>query len=223
MEGGVIKVSFAKQMVMIVGGCFLVALGIRVFTASNLVLGGTAGMGIVLHHVTSLSFGVLFFLINLPFYFLSFKQLGMSFTLKTFMSVTLLSLLSDGLTALFTFQLPSFVGAILGGALIGFGLIFLFRSDSSLGGINILALFLDRRYGINPGRTIMVSDTCIVCSALLVFHPIQILYSILAIIVMSTVLGRYHKTSPIEKNNKHIEEMEEESETKTFGESVTSS
>jgi uncharacterized membrane-anchored protein YitT (DUF2179 family) len=215
-------VSFAKQVLMIVGGCFLVALGIRMFTATDLVLGGTAGLGIVLHHITGLSFGILFFLVNLPFYVLSVKQLGISFTLKTFMSVTLLSLLTDGLTVMLDFKISySIIGAIIGGALIGFGLILLFRSNSSLGGINIFALFLDRRFGINPGKTIMISDICIVCSALLVFNVVQILYSIIAIMVMSAVLGRYHKTSPIEKNNKNIEELEEENE--SLGRSVNPS
>lgn len=213
--------SFARQMFMIVGGCFLVALGIRVFTASDLVLGGTAGISIVLYHITGLSFGVLFFLINLPFYWLSIKQLGMGFTLKTFMSVTLLSLLSDGLTALLDLPIiHSLFGAVIGGALIGFGLILLFRSNSSLGGINILAMFLSRRHSINPGKTIMITDICIVCSALLVFGYIQILYSIVAIMVMSAVLGRYHKKSPIEKNNKHIGEMEEENEARGLSQSI---
>ncbi|MED0673127.1 YitT family protein [Aneurinibacillus aneurinilyticus] len=208
-------------MFMILGGCFLVALGIRVFSASDLVLGGTAGISIVLHHITGLSFGVLFFLINFPFYWLSIKQLGMGFTLKTFMSVTLLSLLSDGLTALLDFPIiHSFFGAIIGGVLIGFGLILLFRSNSSLGGINILAMFLSRRHGINPGKTIMITDICIVCSALLVFDYIQILYSVVAIMVMSVVLGRYHKKSPIEKNNKLIGEMERENEASGLGQSI---
>ncbi|MFT9850453.1 YitT family protein [Aneurinibacillus sp. REN35] len=215
--------SFVKQMSMIFGGCLLVALGIQVLTASDLVLGGTAGMSIVLHHITGLSFGALFFLINLPFYLLSVKQLGMNFTLKTFMSVTLLSILSDGISFLLDFKIPySVVGAVLGGSFIGFGLILLFRSNSSLGGINIFAMFLSRRYGVNPGKTIMISDISIVCSALFVFGYIQILYSVLAIIVMSAVLGRYHKTSPIEKNNKHIAELEENSADAVLNRSMTS-
>ncbi|MBN6187466.1 YitT family protein [Aneurinibacillus sp. BA2021] len=215
--------SFVRQMIMIVGGCLLVALGIQVLTVSDLVLGGTAGMSIVLYHLTGLTFGSLFFLVNLPFYWLSLRQLGIDFTLKTFMSVTLLSLMSDGIAFVFDFTIPySIAGAILGGSLIGFGLILLFRSNSSLGGINILAMFLSRRYGINPGKTILISDVIIVCSALFVFNYVQILYSIIAIVVMSAVLGRYHKTSPIEKNNKDIAQVEDASEAEAFGHTAAS-
>lgn len=203
--------NWMKQLVMIVAGCMLVALGIHIFAASHIVLGGTAGMGLILHHITGLTVGMLFFLINIPFYFLSVRQLGIRFTLKTFLSVTLLSVLTDQMAIFLNIEMPyTIIGAVVGGALIGFGLTILFRSNSSLGGINILALFLDRRYGINPGKTIMISDICIVLSALVVFTVIEVVYSILAIFVMSAVLGRYHKKSPIEKNNRHIDEMEKE-------------
>lgn len=203
--------NLMKQMVMIVAGCILVALGIQIFAASHIVLGGTAGMGLILHRITGLTVGMLFFVINIPFYFLSVRQLGIRFTLKTFLSVTLLSVLTDQMSVFLKIEVPyTVIGAVVGGALIGFGLTMLFRSNSSLGGINILALFLDRRYGINPGKTIMISDICIVLSALLVFTVMEVAYSILAIFVMSAVLGRYHKKSPIEKNNSHIDEMEKE-------------
>ncbi|BAU26118.1 putative 5xTM membrane YitT family protein [Aneurinibacillus soli] len=205
------NMSWKKQMIMIITGCMLVALGIRIFAASHIVLGGTAGMGLILHRVTGLSIGMLFFVINIPFYFLSVRQLGVHFTLKTFLSVTLLSITTDLMDSFLKIEVPyTIIGAVVGGALIGFGLTVLFRSNSSLGGINILALFLDRRYGIHPGKTILVSDICIVLSALAVFTIVEVAYSILAIFIMSTVLGRYHKKSPIEKNNKNLDEMEKE-------------
>ena len=58
-----------KQAFLIVIGCFLVALGIKVLTSSELVIGGTAGMGMILQQLTPFSFGTLFFFINIPFYF----------------------------------------------------------------------------------------------------------------------------------------------------------
>jgi hypothetical protein len=48
-------------------------------------------------------------------------------------------------------------------------------------------------------------------------------FRIVAIVVMSAVLDRYHKTSLIKKNNKYIGEMEEANECGAFGRSVTPS
>ncbi|MEK1829156.1 YitT family protein [Priestia megaterium] len=74
--------NHVKQWGWITFGCLCVAIGIQFLTASNLVIGGTAGLGIVLQHLTGISFGVLFFIINLPFYFMALTQIGLQFTIK---------------------------------------------------------------------------------------------------------------------------------------------
>ncbi|WP_110114453.1 YitT family protein [Bacillus sp. CGMCC 1.16541] len=199
--------NLTKQWLHIVFGCLLVAIGVYLLNTSNLVIGGTAGLSIILQHLTNISFGVLFFIINLPFYFMAITQIGLQFTIRSFISVSILSILSDLLAAFVTIELPHpLVGAISGGLFVGFGLIFLFRNGSSLGGINMLCVFLDKRFGINPGKTMFATDVIIVGSATAVFGIVQVLYSLVGIFVMSTVLGRYHKKSPIEQNNKQFEE-----------------
>ncbi len=51
--------------------------------------------GLLIHYATHLPFGVVFFVINLPFYWLSVRRMGAAFTLKTFCAVGLVSLFSD--------------------------------------------------------------------------------------------------------------------------------
>ncbi|MFC3882185.1 YitT family protein [Bacillus songklensis] len=201
-----------KQSLLIIMGCLLVALGIKVLTSSELVIGGTAGMGMILQHLTPFSFGTLFFFINIPFYFLSIIQLGLPFTIKSFISVTILSIMSEALDHVFTFTIPfPIISSLTGGVLIGFGLILLFRCGSSLGGVNMLCVYLDKHYGVNPGKTILATDVIIVGSAFFIVGLEKVLYSIVAILVMSRILGRYHKTAPLEKNNKKLLENENSS------------
>ncbi|WP_129710516.1 YitT family protein [Priestia megaterium] len=199
--------NHVKQWGWITFGCLCVAIGIQFLTASNLVIGGTAGLGIVLQHLTGISFGVLFFIINLPFYFMALTQIGLQFTIKSFISVSLMSVMSDLLAANFSFTLPHpLVAAVVGGVIVGIGLIFLFRHGSSLGGINMLCVFLDKRFGINPGKTMLLTDVLIVGSATVVFGVVQVLYSLIGIFIMTGLLGRYHKRSPIERTGEHMEE-----------------
>ncbi len=178
----------------ILEGCLLVALGIHLLNASNLLISGTAGLSLILQRLTDLSFGQLFFVLNLPFYVLALRYMGRAFTLRTFVSVSLLSLLSELMRRYLAFDIaePAFA-AVLGGMLIGFGQIILFRHQSSLGGLNILAMYLERRLCIHAGKTALSVDILIVALAFSVFEPQQVLYSLLAFVCMSSVVGRYHR------------------------------
>ena len=79
----------------IVVGATLVALSVQFLTASNLLTGQIAGLALLGSYASAWSFGVIFFVFNLPFYILGFKQLGLIFTLKTFAAVGVLSVISD--------------------------------------------------------------------------------------------------------------------------------
>lgn len=208
------KMNLFKQWGWITVGCFFVAIGIQFLTTSNLVIGGTAGLGIVLQHLTNISFGVLFFIINIPFYFMAITQIGIQFTLRSFVSVSIMSIMSDILAPIFSFHLPyPLFTAIVGGISIGIGLILLFRNGSSLGGINMLCVYLDKAFGINPGKTMLVTDLFIVGSATIVFGVVPVLYSLIAIFIMTGLLGRYHKRSPIEQHNETLHEDEKAEQT----------
>ncbi|MGM0901095.1 MAG: YitT family protein [Bacillota bacterium] len=206
--------NLIRKWFWILFSCLCVAIGIQFLTTANLVIGGTAGLGIVMQHLTDVSFGILFFTINLPFYFLALSQLGLAFTVRSFVSVSIMSAMSDTLALMFTFELPHpIMSAVLGGAMIGIGLIFLFREGSSLGGFNMLCIFLDKRFGINPGKTMFLTDILIVASATIVFGIVQVIYSAIAIFIMTGILGRYHKRAPIERHHKMDSEEFEQTET----------
>jgi len=177
----------------ILEGCLLVALGIHILNASDLLISGTAGAGMILRQLTDLSFGAIFFLLNIPFYVLALRYMGTEFTVRTFCSISLLSVMTELMQRYLLLTVDPFFAAILGGLLIGFGLIILFRHHASLGGLNILAMYLERRFGIHPGRTTIVGDMFIAIAALWVFEPQQVAVSMVAFAVMSSVVGRYHK------------------------------
>lgn len=177
----------------IVEGCILVALGLHILNAAGLLISGTAGIGMILLRLTDLSFGQLFFLINLPFYVLAWYALGRDFTLRTFASVSLLSILSELMKHYVILTIPPLLASTLGGLLVGFGLIILFRHNTSLGGINILAVYLERRMGIHAGKTTLFIDMLIWISAVSVIDMTYLTYSLLAFSALSSVIGRYHK------------------------------
>ena len=52
-------------------GTLFVALGLVLLRNAGLLTGGTAGIALVLHYASGWRFGLLFFVINLPFYALA--------------------------------------------------------------------------------------------------------------------------------------------------------
>ncbi len=186
------------ELLALIEGCLLAALGVVFLKSSGLLAGGTTGLALLADHWSeSLGFGQLFFLLNLPFYLLGLKFLGRGFLLRTFFSVTLMSLMTDVLVGLLEIRIPDPVlGATIAGVLLAFGMVSLFKAGGSLGGINILGLFLAQRYGIATARTIFIADLLVMALSLLLFGWQIVLYSVICVAVLGFVLSRRVRPAP---------------------------
>ena len=189
--------SLFEDILAILTGTLFVSLGVAMFNQAGLITGGTAGLSFLIHYSTGWSFGLVFFLINLPFYWLAWQRMGWRFTLKTFCSVALVSVMSSlhpkllQLTALTS--LTPFYVAVIGGLLMGVGFIVLFRHQASLGGINILVLYLQDKHGFRAGKLQMGMDIFIVMSSLFVVSPMALAASILGAIMLNLAIALNHK------------------------------
>ncbi len=144
--------SAYEDLIAIVIGTLFVALGVVIYTKAVLLAGSTAGLALLLHYASGIGFWWLFFAVNLPFYILAVKKLGWAFTLRTFAAVTLVSIFSRLTSELISFShLDPLYAAVMGGALSGTGLLILFRHRTGLGGINVLAIYLQDRFGLRAG------------------------------------------------------------------------
>jgi uncharacterized membrane-anchored protein YitT (DUF2179 family) len=185
-----------KMVILVLLGLFLTSLGLKFLAMHELTFGGTAGLATVLTFVSSWSWGVLFFLVNLPFFLMSLKKLGKWFTISSFMSIIGISFVRDGLEHIPFISVPMWFTTILAGLCIGFGVTLVLNNGSSLGGIHILALYLDQKWEINRGISIFVCDLLIIVLAGVLVGWKNALLSVFVIVVASTIIGRYKK-SPI--------------------------
>jgi len=175
-------------------GALFVALGIAMYQSAGLLTGGTAGLAFLVHYATGWPFGAVFFAINVPFYALAVRAMGIPFTLKTFAAVALVSLATDLMPRVLSFaSLQPAFAAVAGGCLIGVGLLMLFRHRASLGGINVLALFLQERRGIRAGRVQMAIDVLIVAAAFAYMPPAKVALSVLGAVALNLVVAVNHK------------------------------
>jgi uncharacterized membrane-anchored protein YitT (DUF2179 family) len=167
-------------------GTLFVALGVVLFQTAGLLTGGTAGIAFLIHYATGWPFGAVFFVINLPFYWLGARVLGWRFTIKTFVAIALLSVLSAWLPQLIRIaELNPVFAAVMGGFLIGVGLLVLFRHQASLGGLNIVVLWLQQTRGWRAGALQMGVDVAIVLAAFAVVSPLRIALSVLGAVALN--------------------------------------
>lgn len=178
----------------IVGGVMMAALGLIFLRDAGLVTGQTAGIALIVSYATGVELGLVFMLVNLPFWALAFLRVGWIFAMKTLAALTLLS-------AIITFA-PPFItvgpthplaAAAIGGVASGFGLLALFRHGGSLGGIGVLGVWLQDATGFRAGWTQMIVDVCVFGLALLVIDPISALYSAFGAVLLNLVIMLNHR------------------------------
>lgn len=175
-------------------GTFLVSLGLHLLHAAGAVTGGTAGLSLLIGYATGWPYPVLFAVVNLPFAVLAVIRKGWNFTLRTLLCIALVSGMAVMHDTLFPIASLEPIYATLGGnTLAGVGILILFRHRSSLGGINIIALLAQERWGWRAGWVQMGFDVVIVLAALLVTSWQIVLLSAVGAVLLNLILAMNHR------------------------------
>lgn len=175
-------------------GVFLAGVGVHLLTTVGLITGQTAGIAVIISYLTGYSFGLVFFLVNIPFYALAWRRLGTAFTVKSLISVTLLSVLTTVIPMGMVFSyLDPLLGALTFGALTGLGLLALFRHNGSLGGLGVIALLIQDSTGFRAGWVQLIFDGCLFGLAFFLFDPVIVAYSLLGAVVLNLIIAINHR------------------------------
>ncbi|MFC3748797.1 YitT family protein [Paenibacillus sp. GCM10012306] len=172
------------RILAVIAGALLAAVGLELFLMPHgLVVGGITGLSALFAHTTEMRLGLFLFLFNLPFIFMSRKQINLRFALYT---VVGLAALTIGSLALH--QFPAIIGdplpaAIAGGICLGLGVGISVR----FGGMNQVTSASDQGYSLlsgGPPRSseivIMLLNCAILFAAGALFGWDQAMYSIIA-------------------------------------------
>ncbi|WP_417243713.1 YitT family protein [Celeribacter sp.] len=170
------------------------AIGLSFITQLGFITGQTAGLALVISYLTEWSFSWVFWLINIPFYALAWFQMGREFTLKSIACVTILSLLMEIVPNWMQFShLNPLFGIVAFGVLTGYGLLGTFRHKGSLGGLGVVALYAQDRFGIRAGIVQLGFDALLFGVAFFLFAPERVLYSLLGALILNGVIAFNHR------------------------------
>jgi uncharacterized membrane-anchored protein YitT (DUF2179 family) len=188
------KHTYFEDLQALIIGTLLISFGVNLYSSAGLLTGGTAGITFIIKYATDLSFGQIYFLVNLPFYWLAFKQMGAEFAFKTFACVALLSIFVEITPMFIQFEsLNILYASILGGLLMGSGFLMLFRHNASMGGLNILAKYLAQTRDISIGKFQMAVDCVVIFMAIFIVNWQLIVYSVIGVVALNLIIAVNHK------------------------------
>ncbi len=175
-------------------GSFMAALSVVVLTHLGFVTGQTSGAALLISYATGWGWGPVFFIINIPFYWVGYKRFGKAFVAKSLFAVTLTSALAAFLPNYIKFsELNPALGAVMIGAFTGSALIALFRHGASLGGIGIVGLYIQDATGFRAGWVQLIFDAFIFAIALFMLDPLAVAWSFLGALVANLTIAINHR------------------------------
>ncbi|MDD3169382.1 MAG: YitT family protein [Eubacteriales bacterium] len=174
-------IPILKKMLMIAIGASLAAVGLEVFLIPNQMIdGGIVGISIMVSYLSGIPIAVFLILLNLPFLYWGYRQIGKTFALSTLYAVVCLSAGVSILHAIPGVTEDFILAALFGGVILGAGVGLIIRSGGSLDGTEIIAIIFDRRTSFTVGEIVMFFNLFILSSAGIVFGWDKAMYSLLA-------------------------------------------
>jgi len=167
-------------------GVFIVAFAIHVFMVpNNFVIGGISSLAIIINQILSVDVGVIMFITNLLLFLLGFLTIGSHFGAKTIISSFLMSSFVWALERFFPMDAPltndRFVELIFCIIITAIGMAIVFRSNASTGGTDIIAKILNKFFGIDLGKGVLIADVAVTSLAFFVFDLNTVFYGIVGI------------------------------------------
>ncbi len=173
--------EYIKRYIFLTIGSFVSAVGLEIFLIPNNVIdGGVIGISIMASYLTSLPLGIFVILLNLPFLYLGYTQIGKSFAYSTLFSICSLSIWVTVLHPIPGLTKDIFLATVFGGIIVGLGVGLIIRYGGSLDGTEIIAIIIDKKSGFSVGEIIMIFNVIILGSAGLVFTWDRAMYSLVA-------------------------------------------
>lgn len=167
----------------------MMAVALEVFLVPNSIIdGGITGLSIVLSKVTPIGLGVFLFLLNLPFLFIGYKQIGKTFAISTLYGIIVLSVTTGLLHNVEPFTNEKILAVLFGGLILGFGVGLVIRYGGALDGTEIVAILLSKKLRLPVGQIVMFFNIFIFIVAGFVFGPDSAMFSIFTYYIAAKVM-----------------------------------
>ncbi|WP_409347162.1 YitT family protein [Paenibacillus sp. MBLB4367] len=173
--------NIVKRMLLLTLGAVIFSVGLEIFLVPNQIIdGGVTGISIMLSHELGVPLGIFLTVLNIPFLYIGYKQIGKTFALSTLYAVILMSIGTSLLIPVKPLTDDPLLAAVFGGIILGVGVGMVIRSGGSLDGTEIVAILVSKKTMFSVGEFVMVINVFILGSAGFVFGFDHAMYSLIA-------------------------------------------
>jgi uncharacterized membrane-anchored protein YitT (DUF2179 family) len=177
------------SFVLMILGILSAGMGLKGFLlSSRFIDGGVTGISMLVADITGTPLSILIFVINMPFLFLGYKRLGISFAIKSAFAIAGLSL------CLAFVHFPDvthdkLLTAVFGGFFIGVGIGLAIKAGAVLDGTEIAALLVSKQTQLLKVSDVILLLNVVIFTAALFFLGVEsALYSILTYLSASQMI-----------------------------------
>jgi len=175
------RATLFRRCFFLLLGAILFSVGLEIFLVPNHIIdGGIVGISIITSVLSGIPLGLLLLVLNVPFLFLGYKQIGKTFALSTLFAVTVMSIGTTMLHHVKPLTIDPLLASVFGGIILGIGVGLVIRSGGSLDGTEIVAILISKKSAFSVGEIVMFINIFILGSAGFVFGWDRAMYSLIA-------------------------------------------
>ena len=175
--------------VLLTIGAIISALALECFLIPNTILdGGITGISIILFKLFAIPVSLLVLVLNIPFVFVGYKNLGKHFLYRTIYSMIIFSLFLSYFENVTPFVDDILLATVFGGALYGIGVGMVIHFGGCVDGTESVAIVISKKTSFSVGQIVLFFNLIIYTVAGSIFGVDRALYSLLTYFITSKVV-----------------------------------
>lgn len=174
---------------MLTIGTIIASAALECFLIPNTILdGGITGISIIISKLTNIPLAFLVLILNIPFVFIGFKNLGKSFLFRTIYSMISFSFFLSFFGNFIPFTEEILLATVFGGALLGLGVGIVIHFGGCVDGTESVAIVISKKTNLSVGKIVLIFNLIIYTTAGFIFGFDRAMYSLLTYLITFKVI-----------------------------------
>lgn len=175
--------------IMLTFGAILAAFALENFLIPNTILdGGVTGISIIVSKLSGVPVSILVLLLNIPFVYVGYKNLGKGFLIRAIYSMVLFSFALSIFQYFESLTEQMLLATVYGGILLGVGVGIVIHFGGCVDGTESVALVISKRTSLSVGQVVLLFNLIIFSVAGIIFGLDRALYSLLTYFITFRVI-----------------------------------
>lgn len=177
------------SFIMLTLGSILAAFALETFLIPNTILdGGVTGISIIISKLTTLPVGLIVLILNIPFVYIGYRNLGRGFLVRAVYSMILFSCSLSVFQYISAITDQMLLATVYGGVLLGIGVGLVIHSGGCVDGTESVALVISKKTSLSVGQVVLLFNLVIYSVAGLIFGLDRAMYSLLTYFITFKVI-----------------------------------